>query len=158
MFRLKAYKIPEAGRHAKGAAIVNLLELNSDERIETTIPVHDYSDGKYLMFVTKKGIVKKTKLTEYDSVRTNGLTAITLKEDDELIGVRLTDGNTDIMLVTRNGMAIRFNEVDVRATGRNAQGVKGITLEDDDDVIGMGVVLEGCSLLTVTENGFVIDR
>ncbi len=154
MFRLKAYKIPEASRHAKGAAIVNLLELNSDERIETTIPLHDYNEGKYLMFATKKGIVKKTKLAEYDSVRTNGLAAITLKEDDELINVRLTDGDTNIMLITRNGMAIRFNEEDVRDTGRNAQGVKGITLDEDDEVIGMGVVMDGCSLLTVTENGF----
>jgi DNA gyrase subunit A len=154
MFRLKAYVIPEAGRQAKGTAIVNLLELNSDERIETTIPVRDYSDGKYLMFVTKKGLVKKTAFSEYDSIRTSGLAAITLREDDELISVRLTDGNDDIILVTKNGMAIRFSENDVRPTGRTAQGVKGITLDDDDEVIGMGVVWENSTLLLVTENGF----
>lgn len=154
MFRMKAYKIPEAGRQAKGIAIVNLLELNPDERIETTIPVHDYRDGKYLMFATKKGIVKKTKLIEYDSTRTNGLAAITLREDDELINVRLTDGNDDIMLVTKNGMAIRFNEKNVRASGRSTQGVKGITLDEGDEVISMGVVQKGATMLTVTENGF----
>jgi len=155
VYRLKAYQIPEAGRHAKGTAIVNLLELDPDEKIATVIPISEYKEGLYLTLATKNGIVKKTDLMEYDNIRKGGLTAVVLREDDELIGVRLTDGTKDIILVTRKGMSIRFNESDVRPVGRVSQGVRGIKLDDDDYVIGMGATVENAtSLLVVTENGF----
>ncbi len=155
VFRLKAYEIPEAGRQAKGTAIVNLLQLNADEKVTTVIPVAQYVEGLYLMMATKNGVVKKTDLMEYDSIRKGGLTAVVLRENDELIDVKLTDGNQDIMLVTKQGTAIRFNEKDARPIGRVSQGVKGIELEEDDYVIGMEVCSsENPYILVVTENGF----
>jgi len=154
VYRLKAYQIPESGRHAKGTAIVNLLELDHDEKVTTVIPLAEYKEGLYLILATKNGLVKKTDLMEYDNIRKGGLTAVTLRENDELIGVRLTDGTQDLILVTRNGMAIRFNETDVRPLGRVSQGVRGIKLDEDDYVIGMGATIDNASLLVVTENGF----
>lgn len=154
VYRMKAYEIPESGRQAKGTAIVNLLQLDQDEKVTTVIPVAQYQEGLYLMMATKNGFVKKTDLMEYDNIRKGGLTAVVLRENDELIDVKLTDGNQDIMLVTRSGMAIRFNETDVRPIGRVSQGVKGIELDDEDYVIGMEVCISNVSLLVVTENGF----
>lgn len=154
VYRLKAYQIPESGRQAKGTAIVNLLELDADEKITTVIPVAEYKEGMYIIMATKNGLVKKTDLMEYDSIRKGGLLGVTLRENDELIDVKLTDGNQDIMLVTRNGMSIRFNETDARPIGRVSQGVKGIELDDDDYVMGMEVCIENVDLLCVTENGF----
>lgn len=137
VYRLKAYEIPEAGRQAKGTAIVNILSLEQDEKINAVIPVEDYSHGLFLFMSTKNGTVKKTSLMEYDNIRKGGLTAIALREGDELVDVRLTDGSKDIVIVTEHGMAIRFNESDVRPLGRVSQGVRGITLDDGDHVIGM---------------------
>lgn len=154
VYRLKAYQIPESGRQAKGTAIVNLLELDHDEKVTTVIPVAEYKEGLYLILATKNGLVKKTDLMEYDNIRKGGLTAVTLRENDELIGVRLTDGTKDLILVTRNGMSIRFNEEDVRPLGRVSQGVRGIKLDEDDYVVGMGASIDNASLLVVTENGF----
>lgn len=154
VYRLKAYQIPESGRQAKGTAIVNLLELNADEKVTTVIPVAEYKEGMYIIMATRNGLVKKTDLMEYDSIRKGGLLGVTLRENDELIDVKLTDGNQDIMLVTRNGMSIRFNETDARPIGRVSQGVKGIELDDEDYVIGMEVCIENVDLLVVTENGF----
>ncbi|MFZ5988739.1 MAG: DNA gyrase subunit A [Bacillota bacterium] len=154
VYRLKAYEIPESGRQAKGTAIVNLLQLDQDEKVATVIPVKEYKEGLYLVLATKNGIIKKTDLMEYDNIRKGGLTAVALRENDELIDVRLTDGTKDILLVTRNGMSIRFNEEDARPLGRVSQGVRGIKLEDDDEVIGMGAFIENTSLLVVTEKGF----
>ena len=154
VYRLKAWQIHEAGRQAKGTAIVNLLELDGDEKITAVIPVAEYREGLYLLMATKHGIVKKTDLMEYDHIRKGGLAAVTLRENDELIDVRLTDGNKDIILVTRNGMSIRFQESDVRPLGRVSQGVRGINLEEEDYVVGMGTSKEDATLLVVTENGF----
>lgn len=154
VYRLKAYQIPESGRQAKGTAIVNLLEIDPDEKVTTVIPVSEYKEGLYMIMATKYGTVKKTNLMEYDNIRRGGLIAVTLKDNDELIGVRLTDGTKDIILVTRNGMSIRFDEADVRPLGRVSQGVRGIRLDYDDYVIGMGTSAEDSSLLVVTENGF----
>lgn len=154
VYRLKAYQIPEAGRTAKGTAIVNLLELDGEEKITAVIPIAEYKEGQYLIMATKDGHVKKTDLMQYDSIRRGGLAAVTLREDDELIDVRLTDGEKDIILVTRNGMSIRFQETDVRPLGRVSQGVIGINLEEDDYVIGMATSREDATLLVVTENGF----
>lgn len=154
VYRLKAYEIPESGRQAKGTAIVNLLQLDGDEKVTTVIPIQEYLEGMYLMMATKNGLVKKTDLMEYNNIRKGGLAAVTLRENDELIDVKLTDGNQDIMLSTVNGMAIRFNETDARPIGRVSQGVKGIELEEDDYVIGMEVCVPDATLLVVTENGF----
>ncbi len=154
VYRMKAYEIPESGRQAKGTAIVNLLQLDQDEKVTTVIPVAEYKEGLYLMMATRNGFVKKTDLMEYDNIRKGGLTAVVLREGDELIDVKLTDGNQDIMLVTRHGMSIRFNETDARPIGRVSQGVKGIDMEEEDYVIGMEVCIENVSLLVVTENGF----
>lgn len=154
VYRLKAYQIPEAGRTAKGTAIVNLLELNSDEKVTAVIPIAEYKEGMYLIMATKNGHVKKTDLMEYDSIRKGGLAAVTLREFDELIDVRLTDGTKDIILVTRDGMSIRFEESDVRPLGRVSQGVRGISLEEGDYVVGMGASIPEATLLVVTENGF----
>ncbi|WP_010246669.1 DNA gyrase subunit A [Acetivibrio cellulolyticus] len=154
VYRLKTYEIPEAGRQAKGTAIVNLLQLDQEEKVTTVIPIKEYKEGMYLILATKNGVVKKTDLMEYDHIRKGGLTAVALRENDELIDVRLTDGTKDILLVTKNGMSIRFNEEDVRPLGRVSQGVRGIKLDDDDVVIGMGVFIEDTSLLVVTERGF----
>jgi len=154
VYRLKAYQIPEAGRQAKGTAIVNLLELAGDEKVSAVIPIAEYREGLYLVMATRNGLVKKTRLSEYDNIRKGGLLAVSLRENDELIDVRLTDGEKDIILVTREGMSIRFRESDVRPLGRVAQGVKGITLEEGDWVVGMATSREDSTLLVVTENGF----
>ena len=153
VYRLKAYEIPEASRTARGTAIVNLLQLNPDEKISAIIPVKDYEENKNLFMVTRKGIVKKTSILEYANVRKNGLAAINLREDDELIEVKITDKNTEIFLVTKFGMCIRFKETDVRATGRTSMGVIGMTLSDNDEVVGMQLDHQGDSLLIVSENG-----
>ena len=156
MYKLRGYEIPEAGRTAKGTAIVNLLRLDADEKISTIIPIQNFAEGKYLLFATKSGMIKKTALTEYMSGKKTGLLSITLKEDDELIDVRLTDGQDNVVLVTRKGMAITFTEKDVRPIGRVSQGVIGIKLDKDDYVIGMEPIVEGSkqTLLAITENGF----
>lgn len=154
VFRLKGYQVPEASRQAKGTAIVNLLHLDGGEKVRNVIPVRSFEDGGYLMMATKNGIVKKTELSEYSRINKSGLIAVNLREEDELVGVRLTDGVSDIVLVTRKGMSIRFTEDDVRDTGRNTMGVKGITLSEDDDVIGMEPLVEGYNLLVVSERGF----
>ena len=154
MYRLKAYEIPEAGRQAKGTAIVNLLQLDSDEKITAAITLREFEEGKYLFFGTKHGVVKKTDLLSYNTARKGGLAAIVLDEDDELINVRLTDGNDDIILSTHGGMCIRFNESDVRPMGRVSHGVRGIKLSDGDYVVGMSAACDGDDLLVVTENGY----
>ena len=154
VYRLKAYEIPESGRQAKGTAIVNLLQLDGDEKVTTVIPIQEYIEGQYLMMATRNGLVKKTNLMEYSNIRKGGLAAVSLRDNDELIDVKLTDGNQDIMLSTVNGMAIRFNETDARPIGRVSQGVKGIELDEGDQVIGMEVCTDNTTLLVVTENGF----
>lgn len=156
LYRLRGYEIPEAGRTAKGTAIVNLLSLDNGEKISAVIPINNFAEGKYLLMATKNGLIKKTALTEYNSARKTGLQAITLKEDDELITVKLTDGEDNVVLVTTGGMCITFDEKDVRPMGRTAQGVIGIKLSEDDNVIGMESVIGGSNttLLTITENGF----
>ncbi|GAA0864901.1 MULTISPECIES: DNA gyrase subunit A [Peptostreptococcaceae] len=154
VYRLNAYEIPEAKRQAKGSAIVNLLQLNSDEKIATMISIDDTSDAQYLLLATKNGIVKKTKREEFKNINKSGLIAIGLREDDELIDVRVTDGSEDVILVTKDGMSIRFDENDIRHMGRTAMGVKGITLNKDDKVVAMNLCSEGTDLLVVSENGF----
>lgn len=154
VYRLNAYEIPEAKRQAKGTAIVNLLQLNSDEKIATMISIDDNSESEYLLLTTKKGIVKKTKREEFKNINKSGLIAIGLREDDELIGVKVTDGSEDVILVTQGGMSIRFNENDIRHMGRTAMGVKGITLSNNDKVVSMNLCSEGTELLVVSGNGF----
>ena len=156
LYKLKGYEIPEAGRTAKGTAIVNLLSLDPGEKVSAVIPIQNFAEGKYLLMGTKKGLIKKTALAEYDSTRKTGLLSITLKEDDELISVKLTDGQDNVVLVTRKGLCITFGEKDVRPIGRVSQGVIGIRLDDDDEVIGMESIITGskATLLTITENGF----
>jgi len=153
VYRLKAYEIPEGSRTSRGVAIVNLLQLNAGEKISAIIPIKDYEESKNLFMVTKKGIVKKTDIIEYSNVRKNGLAAINLREDDELIEVKITDKNTEIFLVTKHGMCIRFKETDVRSTGRTSMGVIGMNLGDEDEIIGMQLDHQGDSLLIVSENG-----
>ena len=156
MYRLRGYEIPEAGRTARGTAIVNLLSLDPGEKISAIIPIQNFAEGKYLLMATKNGLIKKTALNEYNSARKTGLQAITLKEEDELIAVRLTDGEDNVVLVTKKGMSITFDEKDVRPIGRIAQGVIGIRLDSDDVVIGMESIITGskATLLAITENGF----
>lgn len=153
VYRLKAYEIPEAGRTARGTAVINLLQLQPGEKITAMIPIKEYDENKYLFMVTKKGIVKKTPLADFANVRKNGLTAIILKDDDELIEVKTTDADSEIFLVTRQGMCIRFKETDVRPTGRASMGVIGMNLSPEDEVIGMQLQIQGDSLLIVSENG-----
>ena len=153
VYRLKAYEIPEAGRTARGTAVINLLQLNPGEKITAMIPIREYDDSKNLFMVTKNGIVKKTPLNEFANVRKNGLTAINLKDDDELIEVKVTDQDSEIFLVTRQGMCIRFRETDVRATGRVSMGVIGMNIDPGDEIIGMQLQSQGDSLLIVSENG-----
>ena len=153
VYRLKAYEIPEAGRTARGVAIINLLNLNLGEKITAMIPISNYDDNKNLFMITKKGIAKKTPLMEYSNVRKNGLAAINLREDDELIEVKVTDKESEIFLVTRFGMCIRFLETDVRATGRTSMGVIGMNLSDGDCIVGMQLASQGDSLLIASENG-----
>ncbi len=153
VYRLKAYEIPEASRTSRGTAIINLLQLNPDEKITAMIPIEEYSEDRNLFMVTKKGIVKKTPITEYSNIRKNGLIAIGIREDDELIEVKSTTPESLIYMVTRKGMCICFKETDVRSTGRTAMGVMGISLNKDDEVIGMQLDEQGGSLFFVTENG-----
>lgn len=156
VYKLKGYEIPEAGRTAKGTAIVNLLSLDNGEKISAVIPIQNFAEGKYLLMATKNGLIKKTALKEYDSTRKTGLQGITLKQDDELISVRLTDGEDNVVLVTREGICITFDEKDVRPIGRVSQGVIGIKLDNEDEVIGMESIVIGskATLLAITENGF----
>ena len=156
LYKLRGYEIPEAGRTARGTAIVNLLSLDAGEKVSAIIPIQNFAEGKYLLFATKDGIIKKTALSEYNSARKTGLLSITLKGEDELIDVRLTDGEDNIVLVTKEGMSITFDEKDVRPMGRVSQGVIGIRLNKDDQVIGMESIIAGANatLLAITENGF----
>ena len=153
VYRLKAYEIPEAGRTARGTAIVNLLQIDPGEKITAVIPVREYQEGSYLMMATQQGQVKKTSIMEYENIRVSGLIAIGLREDDELISVKFTDGNEEVIIGTKKGQAIRFHETDVRPTGRTSMGVRSIKLGEDDQVIGMDLLSEGTQLLVVTENG-----
>ncbi len=153
VYRLKAYEIPEASRTSRGVAIVNLLQLQPDEKITSMIPIKEYLDDEYLLMATKSGIVKKTKLTEYANIRKNGLAAINLRDDDLLIEVKKTNNTDDVMLFTRFGQSIRFNEKDVRTTGRTSMGVIGMNLMDRDEVIAMQLVSQGESVLIASENG-----
>ena len=154
MYRLKAYQLPEAGRQAKGSAVINLLPIEKDEKITAVIPIREFEEDKYLVMCTKKGIIKKTSLSDYNSIRKGGLIAISLDDDDELIKVERTDGSNEIIVATNKGMAIRFSEQNVRPMGRVTRGVKAITLRDDDYVIGMCIPTDGFELLAVTENGY----
>jgi DNA gyrase subunit A len=153
VYRLKAYEIPESGRMARGTAIVNLLQLLPEERITAIIPLKEYKNDRFLFMATKNGIVKKTPICEYENIRKSGLQAISLREDDELIEVKSTNLLKEIFLVTKNGMCIRFNERDVRPTGRTSMGVIGMTLTGDDQVVGMQLNTQGKYLLFVSEYG-----
>ena len=154
VYWLKVYQLPQAGRAAKGKAIVNLVNLSQGERVAAILPVKEFVDGKYVIMVTRKGIVKKTDLVAYSHPRAGGIIAITIDEGDELIGVQLTLGDQDVFLGTRKGQSIRFHEQDVRDVGRTARGVIGIRMDDDDDVVGMEIPSEGNSIVTVSENGY----
>ena len=156
MYKLRGYEVPESGRTAKGTAIVNLLNVEAGEKVSAMMPIQNFADGKYITMATKNGLVKKTALKEYDSSRKTGLLGINLKDDDELIDVRLTDGEDNLVLVTKKGLCITFDEKDVRPVGRVSQGVIGIRLDDGDQVIGMEpIITEGkATLLAITENGF----
>ena len=154
VYRMKAYEIPEAGRTARGTAIINLLQLQPDEKITAVIPIREYKEGNYLFMATKNGIVKKTPITDYANVRKTGLAAINLRDDDQLIEVKKTDNNKDIILVTKFGQCIRFHETDVRSTGRTSMGVIGMNLTDGDEVVGMQMNTPGDALLIVSEKGF----
>jgi len=154
VYKLKAYEIHEAGRTAKGTNLINLLQLNQEEKIQAVITLKEFKEEDYLIMATKNGVVKKTSLDQYSTIRKSGLNAINLREDDELIGVRLTNGDNDILMTTKNGYAIRFNEKDARPLGRNASGVRGITLRGDDIVVGMEVVDVEKDVLVVSSNGF----
>ena len=153
VYRLKGYEIPEAGRTARGTAIINLLQLMPEEKITAVIPIDEYRDGEYLFMATRKGLVKKTPLKEYANVRKTGLAAITLREDDELIEVKYTDNDRDVLLATKYGQCIRFSEKDVRPTGRTSMGVRGMNLTDHDEIIGMQLDFQGTHLLIVSERG-----
>ncbi|OFU36761.1 DNA gyrase subunit A [Clostridium sp. HMSC19B10] len=154
VFKLNAYEIPERKRQAKGTAIVNLLQLSADEKIATLIPIDGNDENEYLLLATKKGIVKKTKREEFKNINKSGLIAIGLRDDDELIGVELTDGKQEVLLVTKEGMSIRFDENDIRYMGRTAMGVKGITLSKEDFVVSMNLCSKGTDVLVVSKNGF----
>jgi len=155
IYRTKVHEIPEASRQARGLALVNLISLEAKEKITAVIPVREASgEEEYLFMATRQGMVKKTLLAEYASMRSNGIIGISLREGDELISVRLTNGQQEVVLGTRMGMAIRFDEKDVRPMGRDTQGVKGIELDQGDYCIGMDIVREGVDILVVTQNGF----
>ncbi|QQK78472.1 DNA gyrase subunit A [Salicibibacter cibi] len=154
VYRLKAYEVPELKRSAKGIPLINLLQIEKGEEISTVIPIEKYRDDAYLLFITKKGIAKRTPLSAYANIRKGGLFAINIRENDELLGVRLTDDASDVILGTKKGIAIRFNEDDVRLMGRTATGVKGISLDQDDEVIGMDMIQEDQDVLLVTNKGF----
>ncbi|MDY4835286.1 MAG: DNA gyrase subunit A [Frisingicoccus sp.] len=153
VYRIKAYQIPESSRIARGTAIVNILQLEPGEKITAMIPIKDYKQDSYLFMATKKGIVKKTSIKEYDNIRKTGILSINLREDDELIEVKVTSNENDIFLVTKQGKCIRFSEQDVRPTGRTSMGVIGMTLDSDDEIIGMQLDTQGDSLLIASENG-----
>ena len=156
LYKLRGFEVPEAGRTTKGTAIVNLLSLDAGEKITAVIPVKEFTDNQFLLMATKQGLIKKTPFKEYDSGKKTGLISITLKEDDELIDVRLSEGNNNIVMVTKKGMSITYSEKDVRPVGRSAQGVIGMRLDKDDYVIGMETINEQNkeTLLAITENGF----
>jgi len=155
VYQLNCYEIPEAGRNARGTAIVNLLQLDPGEKVTALLPMpHGDVEDRYLVFGTKRGTVKRTALAEFQNLRKAGLIAIVLREDDDLIGVRMTDGHGELMMGTRNGLSIRFPETDMRVMGRNAMGVRGIDLADGDEVVDVAMVEEGASVLSITENGF----
>lgn len=153
VYRLKGYEIPESSRTSRGVAIVNLLQLMPDEKITATIPIRTYEEGQYLFMATKKGLVKKTTIMDYANVRKNGLAAISLRDDDELIEVKFTDNERDVFIITKYGQCIRFHERDVRATGRTSMGVRGINLTDDDEVVAMQLDIQGKEMLIVSEKG-----
>jgi DNA gyrase subunit A len=153
-YKLKGYELPDAGRSAKGTNLVNLLPLNPGEKIQAVMPVKEFTEDYFLVMATKEGIIKKTDLTEFSSIRKNGLTAINLRDGDELIGVKMTDGQSQILIVTENGYSMRFNETDVRPMGRTATGVRAITLREGDKAVSMNVVAENEDVLVVSENGF----
>ena len=149
----KVHEIPEGSRTSRGKAIVNLLDLQTDEKVATILSVRSFEEGSYLIMATKNGVVKKTPLVSYSRPRSAGLAAITIREEDELIGTRVTNGSQNIFLTTKNGMSIRFPEEDVRPTGRGAMGIRGIRLYEGDEVVSMEALSEG-AILTVTENGY----
>ena len=152
-YRIKAYQIPESSRVARGTAIVNILQLEPGEKITAMIPIRDFEHDVYLFMATKRGIVKKTSIKEYDHIRKTGIISINLREDDELIEVKTTNNENDVFLVTKHGKCIRFNENDVRPTGRSSMGVIGMTLDEDDEIIGMQLDSQGDSLLIASEKG-----
>ncbi|MCQ4924700.1 DNA gyrase subunit A [Tissierella carlieri] len=154
VFSLKAYEIPEGGRQAKGTAIINLLNLTGDEKVNAIVPIDKNTTESNLVFITKEGIIKKTSLDNFENIRKNGIIAISLRDSDELIGVRKTNGNREMIVVTKKGMSIRFDENDVREMGRSAMGVKAISLRDNDQVVAMELVEEGKKLLVISEYGF----
>lgn len=154
VYKLKGYEVPEAGRTAKGTNLVNLLQLNPNEKIQTAIYFKEFDEDRFLVMCTKNGTIKKTSLNQYSNIRKSGLIAINLNEGDELVSVRMTCGDDDIFIATRDGMAIRFSEKDARPLGRSASGVRGISLNEDDFVVGMEIVDEEQSVLVVSENGF----
>ncbi|KGG80068.1 DNA gyrase subunit A [Caloranaerobacter azorensis H53214] len=154
VYKLRAFEIPEAKRQAKGTAIINLLNLDINEKITAVIPIKEFNPEDYLVFATKKGLIKKTGLNEFDNIRKNGLIAINLREEDELIEVRRTNGEDELILVTAHGMSIRFSEKDVRNMGRSAMGVKAITLNEDDELVAMDLIKEDNDLLVITEKGY----
>ncbi len=156
MYRIKAYEVPEARRQAKGTAAINLINIDTNEQVRAIIPIREFNDNEFLIFVTKKGIIKKTKLSEFDTIRKTGLVAIKIADDDELIGVSKTDGTKDVFIVTKYGKGIKFSEEDVRETGRNTIGVKAMTMSDDE-LVSMSIIKTGDEnkyILTVTENGY----
>ena len=153
VYRMKAYEIPESGRTSRGTAIVNLLQLMPEEKISAVISLKEYNDEEYLFMATKSGIVKKTHISEYENIRKTGLQAINLREDDELIEVKVTNNEKDIILVTKHGMCIRFKETDVRPTGRTSIGVRGMNLGFEDEVVGMQMDTQGPNILLVSEFG-----
>jgi DNA gyrase subunit A len=155
VYRLKVHELPLGSRQSKGRAIVNLLPFRQDESVRAVIATRDYKEAKYLLFATRSGVVKKTEFLEYNTpLKADGIIAIKLREDDELVGVRLSDGDDDVLMVSRGGQAIRFHESDVRAMGRPASGVKGMSLRSGDEVIELDIAQDDTDLLVVTENGF----
>ncbi|SNU09734.1 DNA gyrase subunit A [Lachnospiraceae bacterium] len=152
-FRLKTYQIPEAGRNARGVAMVNLLQLEAGEHVSAVVPIREFTENKYFIMVTKKGLIKKTPQMDFKNIRKNGIIGISLREDDELIEVKTTDNTRDIFMVTKNGMCIRFKDTDIRSTGRSSMGVIGMNLEHGDEIVGMQMNTQGEKLLIVTEKG-----
>ncbi|MPM56900.1 DNA gyrase subunit A [bioreactor metagenome] len=154
VYKIKGYEVPEAGRTARGLAIVNLLSISQGEMITAVVPVRSFDENRYLVMITRNGIIKKTDMQSFSNIRKAGLTAVNLRDSDELIAVFITDGTAEILVATRNGMGIKFNEGDVRPMGRTATGVKAITLSDDDYVISADIIKENDKILNVTENGY----